>query len=272
MLVKDIMERLTYAKARIPYVHFVTNGYLLSKEIARDLANTKIDEISISIDGLAETHDSVRGKQGAFEHALAAIENLKTFAPKINIVINSVLSPANVSDLYEVVKIVENLGLMHKFQPINNHPVFDKQKTTSVSYKSNMEDIAHVKEFTEFAKKRGNIANSNYFLSQISNFFTGKVEGGIFTDECLVGYHYCEIKEDAELYPCLTGMEWKNGFKLDKGFKEVFYSKEYKEQVNKLRNCKECQKNMYVCYFEPRITFPIKNYIKYNWFNKTLSD
>ncbi len=263
LILRDIIDRLGYAKQRITYVHLVSNGYLLKKEMAEALASTKMNEVSISIDGLQELHDSMRGVEGTFEHALAAVDNLRTYAPKIEIVINSIISPKNISDLYKVAAMVEKWGLMHKFQPVNKHPVFDGQKDISNSYQPDTKEFNEIKKFTDFIMKKPNVANSRYFLSEIPNYFADKTNKGIFTDKCIYGYHHCEIKEDGDVYPCLTGMDWKNGFKLDNGLKNVIYTDEYKNKLKELETCELCQQNMYICYFEPRITFPITNYLKY---------
>ena len=60
LLIPNIFEILTYAKRYIPYIHIVTNGYLIDEDVAKKFAQTKIDEISISIDGLEETHNKIR--------------------------------------------------------------------------------------------------------------------------------------------------------------------------------------------------------------------
>lgn len=264
MMVKDVVERLAYAKKKIPYVHMVTNGYFLDDKTALELNRARIDEISISLDGMADIHDSLRGFKGAFDGAVAALENLKRFAPKISVVVNSIIAPTNVDDLYKAASLVEKLGFMHKFQPVNDHPIFDGQVTKSSHFPFAESEMAGLRRFINHIKRKGNVANSRYFLEQIPGYFLKKTEGGIFEDRCLFGYHHCEIKEDGTLFPCFVGMGWKEGFKLDRGFKAAFMSADYNKKLKELESCKLCKDNMYICYFEPRIAFPIANFVKYN--------
>lgn len=268
LLVEDIVERIAFAKSKLPYVHMVSNGLLLDKNIAKNLATTNLSEISLSIDGTQAYHDKIRGVSGSFRKVIEALDNLKTFAPKIRIVVNTIISPENISDIYEVVELVEKQGLFHKFQPLNKHPKFKGQKVTTDKWGYSKVEVFELNKFINYIKKKKNIVNSSYFLSQIPNFFTRNVNQGIFDDVCKFGFHHCEIKEDGTLFPCLLGMGWQGGFSLGEDLKGVIKSKAYREKVNSLKGCNLCKNNMYICYLEPRNCFPLKNFIKYNIFQK----
>jgi MoaA/NifB/PqqE/SkfB family radical SAM enzyme len=68
-LVKDLPERLAYAANKIPYVHLVTNGSTMTKDLARCLNEKGIQEISISLDGLEEFHNTIRGVENSSNKA-----------------------------------------------------------------------------------------------------------------------------------------------------------------------------------------------------------
>lgn len=51
-----------------------TNGLLIDDYVAQRLKRAGLKYVGISLDGLHETHDKLRGKIGAFDKALAAIE------------------------------------------------------------------------------------------------------------------------------------------------------------------------------------------------------
>ncbi|MFH1905660.1 MAG: radical SAM protein [bacterium] len=270
LLVEDLDQRLIYAKKKIPYVHMVTNGFQIDEFQAKKLARTGIDEISISLDGLQKRHDTIRGVKGSFDRAWRAIENLKKHAPRIVIVVNSIISTHNIHDLYEVSRLVRENSLLHKFQPRNDHPVFEGQSTRSTPVKCNREEIQEIKKFVRFILPMENVVNSRYFLKQIPNYFSQNTMRGIFEGRCIFGYHHCEIKEDGTLFPCLTGMNWQRGFPLKEGLLNTIYSKEYRGKLEELKKCKLCKTNMYICYFEPRITFPLSHYFKYRFLEGTI--
>lgn len=264
LLVEDIMARVAYAKTNLPYVHLVSNGYFLNKKIAQDLAATKINEISISIDGTEPCHDKIRGLQGSFRKALEAVDNLKTYAPKVTIVVNTIISPENIPDIYQVVELVEKKGLLQKFQPLNRCPIFKGQRLEERVQQFSQDKLNDLDEFISYVQKKKNIVNGGYFLSQIPNFFRGNVNQGIFEDVCKFGMHHCEIKEDASIFPCLFAMEWQGGFSLKEGLKKTMETVPYRDKVNSLKNCRLCKKAMYICYLEPRSSFPLSNFVKYN--------
>ena len=55
----------------------VTGGRGLDAERARLAAEAKVDSVSVSIDGIGETHDVQRGLRGSFDAAVAALRNLR---------------------------------------------------------------------------------------------------------------------------------------------------------------------------------------------------
>ena len=268
LLVKDIFKMISFAKSKIPYLHVVSNGFLIDESFARGLKSTKLDEISISLDGLKDTHDTLRNNKGAFKHAIEAIENLKGLAPQISIVINSVICPKNLDELPEVNKLVARYGLKHKFQPINMHPVFDGQNSFSEKQSFTTQDLEKLDRLVVFLKKQENVVNSSYFLSLIPKYYSGQINNRFFKDRCLFGYHHCEFNEKGEVFPCLTGMDWRNGFRTEGKIEDVVHGGEYRKKLRELESCKLCQKNMYICYFEPRITFPLSNFLKYSLVEK----
>lgn len=60
------------------YVYLTTNGYFLTEEIASKMAELGVNRVSVSIDSMEpEEHDRFRGKKGAHERALKALEYVK---------------------------------------------------------------------------------------------------------------------------------------------------------------------------------------------------
>jgi len=61
---------------KIPNVSFLTNGLRLDESISRDLVGIGIDYVSISVDGIGKTYDSIRAPM-KFEDTYHAISTLK---------------------------------------------------------------------------------------------------------------------------------------------------------------------------------------------------
>lgn len=54
-----------------------TGGYGISPKLAGKMAEAGISAVSVSIDGLEETHDALRGRPGSWKFCFAAIQNLR---------------------------------------------------------------------------------------------------------------------------------------------------------------------------------------------------
>ena len=54
-----------------------TGGRALTPALARAAREAGLESVSVSVDGLAATHDALRGVRGSFDAAMAAIANLK---------------------------------------------------------------------------------------------------------------------------------------------------------------------------------------------------
>ncbi|MHA1704731.1 MAG: radical SAM protein [Promethearchaeota archaeon] len=89
-------------------ITLLTNGTLITKEIANQLSKINIKHISISVDGLEEKHDKLRGK-GTFQKILNGIQNL------INVGIKSQISftpmKSNYKDLGPLIDFIVSMGI-----------------------------------------------------------------------------------------------------------------------------------------------------------------
>lgn len=77
---EDLLEiaRLAHAHLRPLVLHVTTNGFLTQRirEFCEERPRELPLHVLVSIDGLQETHDRVRGRERSFERALATLEEL----------------------------------------------------------------------------------------------------------------------------------------------------------------------------------------------------
>lgn len=83
----------------------VTNGTLLSPEILRSL---NFDEIQVSIDGLEEAHDAIRGK-GAFRKAMSSVKD--ALAAGFDVSVSTMVHPKNLRDFDELAETFRIMGV-----------------------------------------------------------------------------------------------------------------------------------------------------------------
>src|SRR4030043_796105 len=82
-----------------------SNGLLLNRKV---LKNLNVDEIQISIDGLKNAHDSLRGK-GTFRLAIEAVK--RAIANGFEVSISTMVHPKNLDDFDEMDKLFKVIGI-----------------------------------------------------------------------------------------------------------------------------------------------------------------
>jgi AdoMet-dependent heme synthase len=91
-------------------VGIISNGTLIDRETARDLARLKVKWVQVSIDGAsASTHDAVRGIPGAWDKSVNAIRFLK--AENIRTYVSFVPTKINFRDVKNAVGLCVDMGL-----------------------------------------------------------------------------------------------------------------------------------------------------------------
>jgi MoaA/NifB/PqqE/SkfB family radical SAM enzyme len=88
----------------------VTNGWLLTERNAERLSKRGIASATVSLDGLREDHDWLRGREGSFDRAVAGIARLvRARLPFFDVV--TCVHPRNLGSLSEVQQLLASLGV-----------------------------------------------------------------------------------------------------------------------------------------------------------------
>ena len=128
----DICKIIQDACPKIKRLWISTNGFgpkrieQRTHEILNVLNLKKIDalEINVSIDGLEETHDKIRGIKGGFRQSIETIQILKRLSNDypLTVSIGTVIQPLNLYQIDEIEKLAKNMEVAIGFQPL----MFDK--------------------------------------------------------------------------------------------------------------------------------------------------
>ncbi|MBI4329942.1 MAG: radical SAM protein [Chloroflexi bacterium] len=101
----DIFEISAYARELGLRPVLSTNGTLIDEKTAVRLARVGFGEIGISLDGIGEHNDRFRGKKGAFQEALSAMQNCLRAGQKVSLRLT--LTRYNYQDLPAIFDLVE---------------------------------------------------------------------------------------------------------------------------------------------------------------------
>jgi heme d1 biosynthesis radical SAM protein NirJ len=109
LLRPDIFDISRHAKAMGFYVGLSTNGTLIDESNIKAIADIGYDYVGISIDGVRETHDMFRRKQGAFDESMHGIR--LCHAAGIKVGMRFTITMDNANELPDLLNIMEQEGV-----------------------------------------------------------------------------------------------------------------------------------------------------------------
>lgn len=97
-----------------------TNATLIKQEQAKMIRKTGMSTVSVSLDGLEETHDRLRGSKGAWKRAVEGIKHLQDegYNPQVTTVFHA----GNINELDAIYDFLCELGII-SWRPINVEPI-----------------------------------------------------------------------------------------------------------------------------------------------------
>ena len=273
----DQIARIFYENTKTPIITIPSNGWYLEK-MSRQIKNIMkwcpelvLNQL-ISIDGLQEDHDRIRGANGSFKKALNAIELIKELQKefgRINLGVATTFTSENQNKIKDIVK-----GIYELAKPDNitialvrgdpkekvNINLNIKLYQEAVEYRNS---LFYSKKMSGHAKFKGNkIATAgrvilNEKVQQIH-------ETGEYQMPCYAGNISGVMYPEGQVHPCeILDNSHKIGnirdFKLN--FRKLWLSQKAKEEVNFIRKTKcfcthECFNSVNILFnpkFYPRL-------------------
>ncbi len=102
----DLFELAEYARALGLRTVLSTNGTLITQEMAEAIKSVGFSYVGVSIDGIGERHDRIRGRKGAFEEAVAGIRNCRMLGIRVGL--RFTVHKLNVDQLPQIFKLLED--------------------------------------------------------------------------------------------------------------------------------------------------------------------
>lgn len=82
---QDFFELAEYAATKNIRPTLSTNGTLITREVAEKIKNIGVGYVGISLDGLKDVNDKFRGVEGAYQKAMAGIENCVAVGQRVGL-------------------------------------------------------------------------------------------------------------------------------------------------------------------------------------------
>lgn len=254
LLRKDIFDIASYGTDKGLRMCLATNGTLVTQETCRNIKETDIKMVSVSLDGAkAETHDNFRNQQGAFEGTLNAIRLFNE--NKIPYLVNSSFTVRNRHEIPEIYKLVRELGAtawyMFMIVPTGRGEDIMEELIPEKIYDEILEWHYQVEKEENELLMRPTCAPHYYrivrqkakeegsgFKRRNLKFSTGGSKG------CLAGQLICLVDVDGEILPC-SYFPKSAGNLFEEPFKEIWENSELFKSLRDFKsykdNCGKCE-------------------------------
>jgi radical SAM protein with 4Fe4S-binding SPASM domain len=155
----DFLDVYTYAKKRGLIITLLTNGTLITPQIADYLKEWPPFAVEITLNGMTkETYERVTRLPGSFERCMNGIQLL--LERNIPLRLKTTVMTLNKDELWKIKKYVEKLGIEFRFDPILN-PKLDGSKgpcklriSPEEVVKLDLADEKRSKEWKQFCKSK----------------------------------------------------------------------------------------------------------------------
>jgi AdoMet-dependent heme synthase len=210
LLRTDIFDIAKYGTDKGLRMVMAPNGTLITEYIAKQMADSGIQRISISLDGAtSESHDRFRGVDGAFEGALRGIRLAK--GAGIEFQINTTITKTNLHEIPKIQDLAVKLGAVahHIFLlvPTGRGKYIVDQEINATEYESTLNWFYDQKEKTPLQLKATCAPHYYRILRQRAKqggkSITFKSHGmDAMTRGCLGGTGFCFISHTGIVQPC----------------------------------------------------------------------
>jgi len=108
----DIFDILRFAKSNGLYTVVISNGWHVSGETIKELAEIGVDRLMVSLNSLKESiHDQSRGAPGSYQRIMTLIEAWKMNPQMIDLCLANVIMESNCGELSLLAKFVNEKGM-----------------------------------------------------------------------------------------------------------------------------------------------------------------
>jgi MoaA/NifB/PqqE/SkfB family radical SAM enzyme len=191
LLREDLPELLAHAKENSMLVSLITNGTLLEERL--DEISGYLDYLVVSMDGIGETYERIRGVD-AYEKVVRGIKSAVETGIKTGI--NCVLCRHNLGEVEDMILLAQRVGATITFEPVHPLPGVPGYEDIKVAGEGSY--VEAVEKIHALKKEGYRIGNSFSYLRLMKSFTPGRND---YT--CRVGRFLLMLEPDGRVnIPC----------------------------------------------------------------------
>ncbi|MCR4394130.1 MAG: radical SAM protein, partial [Dehalococcoidales bacterium] len=200
-IINGVMNLKVKHLKRLRSIIVTSNGFLTARimDSYRTILSqdTEVDLVSvISLDGIGEIHDRIRGTPGAFNCAnetITGLMELRREYPQLIVGIKTTVLPINIASLNEIYDFAVEKGLFHIISPV----IFTKCRFRNLDSRDKLalgqNEIVKLIDF--YSRKE---LNHNYYYSLMRDYLLSGRRQWL----CSAMQNYAFVESDGTIYPC----------------------------------------------------------------------
>lgn len=238
LLRQDFFDIMGYAHQLGFRWGMTSNGTLITPEVAQKLADVGMGTISISIDGLEETHDAFRQTPNGYKKAMQGIQNLIDVGKFKHIQVTTVVTHKNITELDDLFDIFDKMDI-DSWRVINIEPMGRANRHSDLLL--TVSDYKYLMNFIR--NKRINGEPVEYGCSHyLGGEYEHEIRDWYFL--CAAGLYVASITTNGDIIACLDierRPELIQGNILKDRFKDVWFNKFKEFRVDLSDRCDTCR-------------------------------
>jgi MoaA/NifB/PqqE/SkfB family radical SAM enzyme len=230
----------TAHEQRFNKIQLITNALLLKREVAETLLNSGLNKITISLNGMRETHDMTRGVKGSYERCLGALGDLTGLRDSqyhhVDITVNMTVMSQNLDEVLEVARLCQQFDIALGLTPIDNRSFFVPSDVSDLAIEEPRKLDQVTNELHEMVRKYPKLINETHTsLEYLRNYFSDPIRKDI---PCYLGYLSVGVGAHGEVF---SGCEVLPpvGNVRDEPLGEIVSSRKYRQRLAQMF-AKEC--------------------------------
>lgn len=223
-----------------------TNAYLINEVMAEKIAESGLTLIFISLDSMDEqTHDFLRGVEGAYTKVMRAIDHLDKVRNGLEIGIQTLISDKNLDGLIELMKWIDSdTRINTNYVQVINIPInapldaswYKREEFSSLWPKDIKKNHSALSELIKLKENKSKISNSVSHLNYFKSYFENPLEYKR-SQICPFAYTSLNISKRGDVYLCWE-MEPLGNIKVD-NVKSLWFSEKTEQIRKKMAACRK---------------------------------
>lgn len=194
---KDLGDIMKYASDLGYKWGITTNGMLFTEKVYKMIEETKMATISISLDGMKETHEKFRGVPNSFDRIETTLKRLQKIPTVKEIQVTTVANENNINELENIYNYVQSIGIKNwrvaTVDPIGRAGVNDDILLTPEHFK-------YVLDFIKEKRLENKILVEYGCSHYLGLEYEKEVRGHYFT--CQAGLTIGSILSNGDIFVC----------------------------------------------------------------------